>query len=87
MQFPSKTPSNSDEIGVSDLIISTYVTNWAFNSGKKGQRRAVPTNILKQIKNENSMLFQLIHLMRKSSTIILSTRSSEHRLLSINRLD
>ena len=44
----------------SDLIISTYVTNWAFNSGKRGSAaEQYLSNILTQIKNENSMIISI----------------------------
>ena len=59
--FQVKPLRISDKIGVkSDLIISTYVTNWAFNSGKRGSAaEQYLSNILKQIKNENSMIISI----------------------------
>ena len=53
--FQVKPLRISDKIGIkSDLIISTYVTNWAFNSGQRGSAaEQYLSNILKQIKNEN----------------------------------
>ena len=44
----------------SDLIITTYVTNWAFNSGKRGTAaEQYLSNIIKQIRNEHSIIISV----------------------------